>query len=96
MILKVTLTHTATETYESIFNQIVSKFGLAAAKKFERKALQTLKTLSKTPYIFKSIEGNSDVRKGYINKNCSFFYQVSVFEVSILFFWDNRQEPLFH
>lgn len=95
MILKVTLTHTATETYEAIFNQIVSKFGVAAARKFERKVLQTLKTLSKTPHIFKVIEGNSNVRKGYNNKNCSFFYHVSVFEVSILVFWDNRQDPLF-
>lgn len=95
MILKVTLTHTATETYEAIYEQILSKFGMAAAKRFERKVLLTLRTLSKTPHIFKSIGGNPGIRKGYINKNCSFFYNVSVFEVSILVFWDNRQEPLF-
>ncbi|WP_205748185.1 hypothetical protein [Dyadobacter luticola] len=44
--------------------------------------------------IFKAIEERSTVRKGFINKNCSFFYEVSGSEVNILYFWDNRQEPL--
>ena len=95
MSREIRLSQTAVETYEAIFEQISSKFGKMAAEKFENKTFKTFRAIANTPFIFKSTEENPSVRKGWINKNCSFFYQVDEDQIYILFFWDNRQEPLF-
>jgi hypothetical protein len=84
----------ARETYASIQAQILERWGETVLAKFERKTLKTLDQISKSPFIFKGIEENSNVRKGLINKNCSVFYEVKTDKVEILFFWDNRQEPI--
>jgi plasmid stabilization system protein ParE len=94
MSLEVILTHTAVETYDAIFEQITLKFGSNVSDKFQDKVFKTLKTISKSPLIFKATTENQNIRKGYINKNCSFFYEVTAKQIHILFFWDNRQEPL--
>ena len=94
MDYEVILAKTAVETYDAIYEQIVSKFGDSAAKKFEAKVIRTFETLTLTPFIFRATQENSNVRKGWIHKNCSFFYEVSDFQIHVLFFWDNRQEPL--
>ena len=77
MSLEVILTHTAIETYDAIFEQINKKFGSSVSEKFQEKVFKTLKTLSKSPLIFKATIENQSVRKGLINKNCSFFYEVT-------------------
>ena len=74
MRYEIVLTQTAIETYESIFEQIQTGWGNKVADKFEIKMFETLNQISKTPLIFKSISENPSVRKGLINKNCSFFY----------------------
>ena len=94
-IYKVVFSDTAVDTFEAIFDQIESRWGERTAKKFETKAFRTLDILSKKPLIFKGIKAHSNVRKGLIDKNCSFFYEISSSQIQILFFWDNRQEPLF-
>lgn len=94
MRYEIVLTQTAIETYESIFEQIRMGWGDKVADKFEIKMFETLNQISQTPLIFKAISENSSVRKGLVNKNCSFFYEVNSFEIQILFFWDNRQDSL--
>ncbi|WP_439559492.1 type II toxin-antitoxin system RelE/ParE family toxin [Dyadobacter sp.] len=94
MRLQVIFTHTAVETYEAIFDQISSKFGHSAAQKFEAKVFRTLRTLSGNPLIFRETADNPRIRKGFIHENCSFFYNMTESEIYILYFWDNRQEPL--
>jgi plasmid stabilization system protein ParE len=94
MMYEIVLTQTAIETYEAIFEQIQSKWGDKIADKFEVKMFETLDHISRTPLMFKSTFEKRTVRKGWINKNCSFFYEVNAFEIQILFFWDNRQDPL--
>lgn len=79
-------------------NQFLNKFerdgGDNVADKFEIKMFETLNQISQTPLIFKSISENQSVRKGLINKNCSFFYEINYNKIQILFFWDNRQDTL--
>lgn len=73
MIYEVILAPTAVETFDALYNQILSKFGETVAKQFEIKVIRTLETITYTPFIFKATRENANVRKGWINKNCSFF-----------------------
>lgn len=93
-IYEVVLSDTAIDTFEAIFDQISTRWSERIAKKFETKVFRTLDILSKKPLILKEIDAHSNVRKGLIDKNCSFFYEVSPSQIQILFFWDNRQEPI--
>lgn len=94
MIYPLVFAQEALETYESIQAQIRDRWGLTILAKFERKTLKTLDQIAKSPFIFKGIPENSNVRKGLINKNCSVFYEIKTDKIEILFFWDNRQEPI--
>jgi len=46
--------------------------------------------------MFKASLIEDSVRKGFISKQTSFFYEIHENEIIILFFWDNRQEPMFN
>ncbi|REA60427.1 hypothetical protein DSL64_15060 [Dyadobacter luteus] len=95
-IFEVILSSTAIDSYEAIVEQIHARWGEKVANKFELKAFKTLEILKDKPFVFKEIDNYPNLRKGLVNKNCSFFYEVSSSQVQILFFWDNRQEPLFN
>jgi plasmid stabilization system protein ParE len=82
------------ETFDAIYDQIEERFGTAIAKKFELKVMHTWESISLRPFIFKATRESENVRKGWVNKNCSFFYEVTESQIQVLFFWDNRQEPL--
>ena len=92
---EVILSETAVDSYASIFDQIEARWGKGVAIKFEGKVFKILETLSSNPLIFKAVGDHRAVRKGLIDKNCAFFYQVSELQIHILFFWDNRREPIF-
>jgi plasmid stabilization system protein ParE len=84
----------AKKTYAAIQTQIQNRWGDRSLKKFETKTVKTLATISQSPFIFKSVTENQNIRKGLIHKNCSVFYEVKERHIEILFFWDNRQEPI--
>ena len=94
MSLHVRFSAEAVKTFEAICAQIKNRWGDNTMRKFQRKVLKTIQTLSVSPFIFSIIEGYPDIRKGIINKNCSFFYEAKQEQIDILFFWDNRQDPV--
>ncbi|MCF0071698.1 hypothetical protein LZD49_14560 [Dyadobacter sp. CY261] len=94
MSYEVILAPRAVETFDAIYDQITLRFGEKVAKQFNHKVIHILNTISITPFIFKATRENPNVRKGWINKNCSFFYEVAGKQIHVLFFWDNRQEPM--
>jgi len=85
----------AKETYAAIQSQLYERFGQAVLEKFERKTVKTLDLILQSPLMFKSAMDNPDIRKGLIHKNCSVFYEIKPTEIEVLFFWDNRQDPIF-
>jgi plasmid stabilization system protein ParE len=85
----------ALETFDEITEQIKQKWGSRHADKFKQRAVKVIEIIQVSPFIFQSIESNADVRKGFIHKNCSVFYKITDTHISILFFWDNRQDPIF-
>ena len=94
MAYEVILAPKAVETFDAIYDQIIARFGENVAKQFNLRVIHILHTISDTPFIFKGTRENPNVRKGWVNKNCSFFYEVTGNQLHVLFFWDNRQEPL--
>lgn len=50
--------------------------------------------IAQFPFMFKSTSINDDVRIGFISKQTSLFYKVTDTSIQLLFFWDNRQEPI--
>jgi len=95
MSYTLTFTSTAFETYYAITAQLQGRWGDKIVADFERKTVKVLELITVSPLIFQSIESNPNLRKGLIHKNCSVFYEVQEFQIEILFFWDNRQDPLF-
>lgn len=82
-------------TFDAIVEYIESVWGEKEVANFFHQTQRVLKSISKQPYIFKASEINQNIRKGLISKQTSLFYQVEKNRIIILYFWDNRQEPIF-
>jgi plasmid stabilization system protein ParE len=96
MALKIVFSADALEILLSIINQIENNWGSRQSDKFLENVHKTLDLTAKNPYMFKASSIEEDVRKGLISKQTSFFYEIRENEIIILFFWDNRQEPIFN
>jgi plasmid stabilization system protein ParE len=90
-----TFSRQAKETYAAIQSQLRDRWGQTVLEKFERKTVKTLDLILQSPLMFKSVADHPTIRKGSIHKNCSVFYEVKATEIEVLFFWDNRQDPIF-
>lgn len=94
MSLPVVFSPLALDGMISIAEFILEKWGIKSSRKFQIQVERTLKTLGKQPYMFKASALASDVRKGIISRQTSFIYQIHQDRIEILFFIDNRQEPI--
>ena len=81
-------------TSKSVYNFITNKFGAKAANEFILKAKKTIRLIAEYPYMFKASGIDENVRIGFITKQTSLVYSVSDDTVYLLYFWDNRQEPI--
>jgi plasmid stabilization system protein ParE len=95
MNLEIIFTDDASYMLLSITNFIENKWGKKQAEKFLSKVYKTLDLISKQPYLFKASAIQENVRIGIVSKQTSFFYEIQDSEIIILFFWDNRQDPIF-
>ncbi|MES2112954.1 MAG: hypothetical protein V4577_29665 [Bacteroidota bacterium] len=50
--------------------------------------------MSTQPYMFKASSIDEHVRIAFITKQTSQFYMITDESIHLLFFWDNRQEPI--
>ena len=94
MDLEIYYTPHAKQTLQQTYNFINNKFGANTADKFVVKAEKTILLIAKYPYMFKSSTIDKDVRIGLISKQTSLFYRVTDKSIHLLFFCDNRMEPL--
>lgn len=94
MGLKLTFSDEAAEMLLSLALFIEQNWGVKQSEKFLKKAYSVFELTSQQPYMFKEAEHITNVRKGLITKQCSFYYEVRETEIVILFLWDNRQESL--
>jgi len=95
MLFKVVFSDKANETFESIDRQVQARFGEKEANEFRKRVYKVADTISKFPLIFQTVGNTGNVRKAVIHKNCLMFYRVDETYIEVLFFWDNRQDPIF-
>jgi plasmid stabilization system protein ParE len=94
MDLEIIFSDEATDTFDSIGLQIQAKWGEREMNEFRKRTYKVIDIIRKFPLVFQAIENTDKVRKAFIHKNCSMFYLIGDTYIEILFFWDNRQEPL--
>lgn len=85
----------AEETFDSIITFITENWGSSASRNFVKKTGKRLKSISSMPLIFQETE-LPNVRKAVIVPQCSVFYEIHENYIGLLFFWDNRQDPLIY
>ncbi len=95
MLHPLLFTPEAEQTFEAISQQLLHQWDFQYVKKFERRITHALGIISKTPHLYPLISKNSTVRKCIVHKNCSIFYTIEQHAITVICFWDNRQEPLF-
>ena len=95
MHLDVIFSEGADETFEFIGQQILARWGEKEVNEFRKRVYSVVDTISNFPLIFQLVGNTEDIRKAFIHKNCSMFYRVSDTYIKVLFFWDNRQDPIF-
>jgi plasmid stabilization system protein ParE len=93
MKFEVILTPKAKDTFLATILFIRFKWGDNSADKFVERTYAVLDTIAQQPLLFKAYQGNN-VRKGLITKHTSIIYRVNNNRIEVLFFWDNRQEPV--
>ncbi len=93
MKLEIIFTAKAKDSLLATILFIQGEWGYKSAEKFTLKVYKTLDTIAQQPLIFKAYQ-NANVRKGIITKQTSVIYRVLHDKIEVLFFWDNRQEPL--
>lgn len=94
MGLQVLYTPRSRETLIVVYNTIRNKFGEKTANKFLIKVEKIIEIITEQPLIFKATNIDNNVRIGYITKQTSLFYRVTESSIYLLYFWDNRQEPV--
>ena len=94
MKLNVFLTDDAEETLYAVLLFVKLKWGEKAKDKLKKIIVKKLRLIASQPYMFEASSVNNNVRKGHISKQTSFFYEVNDDYIMILYFWDNRQDPI--
>ena len=94
MSLPVDWTDEATETFDSIILFIENKWSEREAATFVKRTRKIIALIADQPYMYKA-SLNNNVRQAVIAPQTSMFYEIHPEFITILFFWDNRQEPLF-
>lgn len=93
MSLEILWSDEANEIFDNIVLFIENKWSIRDAENFVIHTNKVLKLIAEQPYMYKA-SINSNIRKALITKQTSVFYEIHNEFIMILFFWDNRQEPI--
>lgn len=88
MTYNIIWTPRALDTYTSISLDILAEFGVASAKKFEKKVDQLLDLLNARPTIFAFSEEFPLFRKVVVAKQTTLYYEIDGNKVVLLTFWE--------
>ncbi len=96
MRLNVIFSNEAVDAFDAIGEQIRIRWGDKEANEFRKRAYKVVDIISKFPLIFQAANKMENIRKAFVHKNCPMFYSVSDARMAVLFFWENRQDAIFH
>lgn len=91
--MEIILTDNAKRTLEQIHGFILARWNKRTADEFLFKVEKTIMPILKKPEMFKASTFNN-VRKAFVTKQTSFFYEVGAASITILYFWNNRLDPM--
>ena len=94
MSLALVWSENAELTFDAIVIFIETTWGENSARKFVKPVNQLLLNLSNNPYVFKSTTLESNIRIAFITPQCSLVYKIHTNYIYLLYFWDNRQQPI--
>lgn len=84
----------ARKSFREVVKQIEEKWTVKEVSAFIKKMNNTFDIISHSPYAYPSTR-YENIRRAVISRQTSVLYRVSEEYIEILFFWDNRQDPLF-
>lgn len=93
MSLAIVWTDEAQQTFDDTILQIEAKWGERSVGKFVKETNGIINSISSQPYIYKA-SLTENVRQAFISRQTSMFYEIHANYITILYFWDNRQEPM--
>ncbi|CAG5016508.1 hypothetical protein DYBT9275_05570 [Dyadobacter sp. CECT 9275] len=94
MSLTIRWTTEAEESFGDVLNYLEEKWSERQVRKFVRTVNKVLQKIADFPYMFEASRTSLHVRKGFISKQCSLFYEVKDDTIILLYFWNNRRKPL--
>ncbi len=95
MSLEVRWSHTAEITFDAVYDFVLNQCAFQIAEKLRAQVSRTLNQISIHPFSFQE-SSLKNVRKAVVSKYTSFFYEVFEHHILLVFFWDNRQQPIFN
>lgn len=93
MKLPVNWSKIAKEDFANLLEEIETQFGLDAALSMMDKVEELLEQIATFPSMYPPSNKYPTNRKAVISKQTSLIYQVESQEITLLLFWDNRQNP---
>jgi plasmid stabilization system protein ParE len=93
MSLPVRWTTVAEESFAEIIEFLEERWSEREVRSFIRKSNRLIKQISLFPYSYESSALNPNIRRGFVVKQCSLFYEVKADVIVLLYFWDNRRDP---
>ncbi len=81
------------DEFAELLEYVETQFGLDAALKLLDKTDRVLDGISEHPAMFPASGASPAIRKAVITKQTSLFYRITIMEVQLLHFWDNRRNP---
>lgn len=93
MSLPVRWTTVAEDSFAGIIEFLQEKWSEREVRNFIRKSNRLIKQISQFPYSYESSAQHPNIRRGFVVKQCSLFYEVKKDVIVLLYFWDNRRDP---
>ena len=93
--MRVVYTPKAKETLQLVYEFLIENWGEKSAENFLNKSDELINKIAHQPLMFKATVIDFSVRIATITKQISLFYEVKDDIIVLLFFYDNRQDPMF-
>ena len=84
----------AKETVSAIIVFIRDQWGNKSAEKFVKETYNRIDLISTNPYIDRALGKDPGVRIAFITPQVSVVYKIHPEHIYLLYFWDNRQQPI--
>lgn len=91
----VVYTPKAKETLKLVRDFLIENWGEKSATNFLEKCDVLIDLIANQPLMFKATTIDVNVRVATITKQTSLFYEIKDNHIILLFFYDNRQDPIF-